>query len=374
MDDNVIAAEALRRFIEQAFAAAGYGGEPSAVAADVLMWASLRGVDTHGVRNLKTYYIDRTLSGELLPGAEIRIEHATDVSARLDGGSGLGLVGAARAMEMAIEMAQRGGVGVVAVRNTHHLGPAGYFTHLAAERGLLGACATGHFFGRGHAIGIAPWGCATAMFSTNPVSFAAPCGAYPPLVLDMSTAVATVNRIQQFAQHGRLIPPGWASDQFGNMTTNPTDARLLWPLGGTAELGAYKGGGLAMIATVLSGVLSGAWAAVAPVAADAQARGDRSTAYEQPTMGHFFAAMQVELIQPRAEFESAMEAMIDALHAAPVLDGYPRLQYPGEPEHATALMRASRGIPVSDFVWSELQAIAERFGLALPPRRASARA
>src|SRR5258705_6446059 len=125
MADSRISADSLRRSVEQVFVRVGYSNDQAVDAADVLMWASLRGVDTHGVRNLKPYYVDRTLEGLLRPGAEIRIENETQHAACLDGGSGLGLVTACRAMRLAIDKARNVGVGIVCVCNTHHLGPAG---------------------------------------------------------------------------------------------------------------------------------------------------------------------------------------------------------------------------------------------------------
>ncbi len=91
MSSRRISADSLRRFVEQAFERVGVPREEAVKATDVLMWASLRGVDTHGVRNLKTYYIDRTLEGLLRPAAKAQIESETSQTACLNGGSGLGL-------------------------------------------------------------------------------------------------------------------------------------------------------------------------------------------------------------------------------------------------------------------------------------------
>src|SRR5690349_2166496 len=111
-----IPADCLRRFVEQVFERVGYSPQQSKEAADVLMWASLRGTDTHGVRNLKPYYIDRTLEGQLQPSAQVRIDHETANTACLDGDSGLGLTCAGHAMHLAIEKAKASGVGIVCVR------------------------------------------------------------------------------------------------------------------------------------------------------------------------------------------------------------------------------------------------------------------
>ncbi len=348
------------------FARIGYPHDQAADAADVLLWASLRGVDTHGVRNLKSYYVDRTLEGLLRPDAQLRIECDTPHSACLDGDSGLGLACACRAMRLAIDKSRHAGLGMVCVRNTHHLGPAGYFAHLAVEHGMLGLCMTGHFFGQGHSTGVAPLGSLLPMFSTNPLSFAAPCGRHPPFVLDMATSVATVNRIEMHAQEGRPIPAGWSRDAAGNPTTDPAAARVLLPLGGTAELGGYKGIGLAMMVSVLSGVLSGAWAPVERALGDALSATPQTDRYDQPTMGHLFVAARIDAFQPLDHFRHAMDAMIDALHTTPMIDPNGQSCYPGELESATAADRTKHGIPISDHLFGELQALAELLGLEMP--------
>jgi LDH2 family malate/lactate/ureidoglycolate dehydrogenase len=365
MATRTISVDPLRLFVEQVFSRIGYSQEQANDAADVLIWASLRGVDTHGIRNLKSYYVDRTRAGILRPHARIRVEHETQQTACLDGDSGLGLACACRTMRMAIEKCRCTPIAMVCVRNTHHLGPAGYFAHLAIEHGMIGLCMTGHFFGRGHSIGVAPLGTLLPMLSTNPLSFAAPCLRHAPFVLDMSTSVATINRIEMHGQEGRSIPAGWACDSSGNSTTDPAAARLVLPLGGTTELGGHKGMGLAMMVSILSGVLSGGWSpvdvAVQPVDAT-----ESAIDYDQPTMGHFFAAVRIDAFQPLDRFRAAMDAMIDALHAAPRTSAEAKVSYPGEIEHLTALDRSRRGIPVSDHLFNELQTLAASLDLEMP--------
>jgi LDH2 family malate/lactate/ureidoglycolate dehydrogenase len=255
---------------------------------------------------------------------------------------------------------------MVCLRNAHHLGPAGYFAQMAVEHGMLGACLTGHFFGKGHTIGVAPLGSAIPMFSTNPLSFAAPCGRHAAFVLDMSTAVATVNRIEMYGQESRLLPAGWACDPSGQPTTDPLAARVLLPLGGTRELSGYKGWGLGLAVSVLSGVLSGSWARVENAFTDAAPDSTTSQPYDQPTMGHFFAAVRVDAFQPLDVFCDAMDAMIDALHRAPTIDPNCTVCYPGEIEARTAVERAKHGVPLSERIFAELRELAARLGIEMP--------
>jgi LDH2 family malate/lactate/ureidoglycolate dehydrogenase len=60
-----------------------------------------------------------------------------------------------------------------------------------------------------------------------------------------------------------------------------------------------------------------------------------------------------------------MDAMIDALHAAPPADANAQVSYPGEIESATAAEREKNGIALHDRLFGELQALAARFGLQL---------
>ena len=64
-----IQADVLHSFVKQVFERAGVPPEQALDAADVLLYASRRGVDTHGVRNLKPIYIDGFVAGHITPEA-----------------------------------------------------------------------------------------------------------------------------------------------------------------------------------------------------------------------------------------------------------------------------------------------------------------
>ena len=329
-------AAALREFAWEALRRVGCSAEDAQKSASVLHWASLRGVDTHGFRNLVPYYVNEIRGGPINPAARCVVEHETDSTARINGNSGLGLVNATDGMQLAIEKAGKNGNGMVVIHNSHHLGPAGYYAHLALDKGMLGICATGHFFGKGHDIGVAPINGAMPMFSTNPFAFAAPCGDEPPFLLDMSTAVATVNRIEREAQRGQSIPMGWAKDSAGKPTSDPDLARVLYPLGGQLQTGGHKGIGLAMMISILSGVLSGGWSRMVD-----------SDEFDQSTMGHFLAAIRIDQFMPTDRFVDAMDAFLKSIGSSPRIDASQAIHYPGSQEHAIAEERRKNGIPIT---------------------------
>jgi len=57
-------AEALKRFATDVFARTGMPKADAAVVADVLVWANLRGVDTHGVMRIPRY-VDLIETGDM---------------------------------------------------------------------------------------------------------------------------------------------------------------------------------------------------------------------------------------------------------------------------------------------------------------------
>ena len=119
-----VAAERLHQFSCAVFEAAGAPRAHAERASDVLIWASLRGVDTHGIRNLKRYYLDAAgvgrRDGKIVLDAELTLDCESPTTAAFDAHSGLALSLSVQAMQCAIEKARAAGVGFVTVRNSTH--------------------------------------------------------------------------------------------------------------------------------------------------------------------------------------------------------------------------------------------------------------
>src|SRR5438132_4337021 len=149
--------------------------------ADVLSWADLHGVDSHGISMLPGY--DRLRrSGRANMAARPRIITGTPVSALVDGDGGLGHVPARFAMQVAIDKANKAGMAITAVRNSAHFGATGYYTLMAAQQGLIGMACTG-----ASSIQVPPTFGKEAKLGTDPWSFAAPTTDGRPFLLDMAT-------------------------------------------------------------------------------------------------------------------------------------------------------------------------------------------
>ena len=252
--DLVVTADRLAVQIASVLRAWGMPDDHVTVTVDRILYADLRGIDSHGCTTLAFYQRLRA-DGVLNPRAKVAVTRHEGATTLVDGGGGLGHVPATRAMELAIEIAAAHGVGAVAVCNSGHFGAAGAYAAMAADKGLIGIATTSTptptvvpTFGR------------QAMLGTNPIAFAAPARRHPMFLLDMATSTASFGKVLEQWRKGRLIPDRWMLAQDGAPLTAGHAAltnQRLTPLGGDLDGASYKGYGLAMMVEILSAALAG---------------------------------------------------------------------------------------------------------------------
>lgn len=351
-----LALERLSTFVSQAFTACGVRERDSLLAAEILCWADLHGVGTHGVANLAGLYVPRLLDGRIVSQAEPERVRDFGATAVVDGHGGLGLTIAAGAMDLAIEKAHEHGVGAVAVRRSSHFGSAGYYTTRAADAGTIGLAMTN----LGSQAIVRPPSGAVSMLGTHPISAAAPACNLPPFVLDMSTTVVATGKIRQAQRAGVRIPSGWLVDDYGAPVTDPhayeAGTGHLQFLGGAPETGAFKGYGLAVLVEILAGILSGS--AVGPNSANLSGSADAIQGDED--VGHFFLAISAEAFGPARKFRERLDEMLSTLLRCPASVPGGRVAYPGHPEDQIRLDRLEKGIPIDEPVFESLQELAEQ--------------
>ena len=247
----------LHRLAQVILTGCGMTAEDADIGAGVLLYADLRGIDSHGVAHLSAHqsYVRGLKNGNVNPRPALRTVNETPTTALLDGDGGLGPVVAHRAMEKAIAKARESGVGMVGVANSRHFGSAGYYSEMALEHDMIGIAMTQA------SPAVLPTRGAARKLGTNAISFAIPAGDEPPFVMDMATSAVAVGKLELARRKSEPIPLGWAVDSQGRDTTDPNDywaGGALVPLGSTPELSSHKGFALGMLVDILSGVLTGA--------------------------------------------------------------------------------------------------------------------
>src|SRR5438874_10273135 len=285
---HIFPVDYLRSFCTEVFIHFGISAADAQQATDVLAKSDLRGIDSHGVARLHTYFEMLEL-GRINPKPNIKIVREKASVATVDGDNGLGLVVGPKANAIAMEKAEQYGSGWVSVCNTNHFGIAGYYPLKALEHDLIGLAMTNS------TKLVAPlWG-AEPMLGTNPIAIGFPGKEEPPIVIDMATSAVALGKIEMALRKGSAIPAGWGIDNRGAVTTNPDDivrGGALLPLGSDREHGGHKGYCLGIMVDILSGVLSGAnWG---PFAIPFALRNEIPTRSVGKGIGHFFGAMRID--------------------------------------------------------------------------------
>ena len=343
---------ALERFVRSLFVAAGVPDADARVVSAHLVDANLCGHDSHGVVRAPPY-LRAVAEGRIVPGAELRLERDGGATALVDGGWNFGQIVAARAMEIACERAEEGGVSAVAVRRSAHAGRLGAYVEQAAGRGLVGvAMANGH----GGSARVAPHGGSQARLATDPMAFGLPTGdPGSPLVLDMATSVVAEGKVRVARNAGQTLPEGYLLDAAGEPTTDARDLYTsppgaLLPLGGEA---GYKGFGLALVVEALAGALSGA--------------GTTRPGARGGSNALFVMAIDAGRFAGRDAFRRELTELARSARTPPLREGAEVL-LPGEPERRARAARAG-GIPLDERTWGELERAAREAGVASPKAR-----
>jgi LDH2 family malate/lactate/ureidoglycolate dehydrogenase len=348
-----VPADKVREQIVRIFSA--WGMDPAAVqtAAEVMVETDLSGVDSHGVSMLMDYESSRA-KGKLNVKAKPRVVREGPATALIDADAGLGHPAAKLGMETAIAKAAKLGAAVVTVRNSHHFGAAGYYAALAPKRGLIGMVTSAT-----RSINTVPTRGSEALLGTNPIAFAAPAARNRPFLLDMATSSVAANKVRVYELQGKPLPEGWVLDAAGKAVTDATVGtdilfkRTPYQGGGLAPVGGdtagHKGYGLAMMAHILGGTLSGA--SFSPI------RNRTQRAQDPDNIGHFFMAIDPDAFRAEGEFEADLDAAIDVLREAKPADPREPVLVAGDPEAAKRAQRLRDGIPIPDSLAEQVRAI-----------------
>ncbi|MCA9910874.1 MAG: Ldh family oxidoreductase [Anaerolineae bacterium] len=323
--------EQLKQTTLQAILNSGYDASEADIILDVLMYAQLRG-NNQGIIKLTGAGMPKSADA-----GQIRIEHETKLSARLDGAQNQGMVVLTRATDMALEKAHAHDIGMVGTRNTcSSTGAIGYYASRIAREGFIGLI----FAGSRPAV--AMYGSYEPLFGTNPLAIGIPSAA-KPIVFDMATSAMAWFGILEAKIAGKMLPQGVAYDPEGQLTTDPAAALA----GAIRPFGGYKGAALSLIVEVLTGPLVGsAFAGL----------GDY-----QHDWGNLVLAINPELLIDRKTFRHNVAQLTERVKAAKPLPGVEEILIPGERgDRLLEAVQQAGVVEIEDNLWTELQKAAAR--------------
>ncbi|MDC1383797.1 Ldh family oxidoreductase [Candidatus Puniceispirillum sp.] len=327
----------------------GVNKDDSVKVAECLVEADLRGVQTHGMSRLPIY-VKRLSEGLINATPKMILDKPVAACASLDGDNGLGFLVGIRAIQEAIKMAETCGVGVVAAQNSNHFGMAATYLLQAVQAGYFA------FVFTNAAKSMPPWGGREGLFGTSPFAAGAPGGKLPPFILDMSPAVAARGKIRLAEKRGEAIPEGYALDENGKPTTDPTAALR----GVVLPIGGYKGSGLSMLMEILAGVFTGAnFGGDVP---------DQYTVWDRPqNVGHFFMVLKPGVFVTEKGFRDRMDILVSRVKENPRAGGFDEIFMPGEIEARLEIERRQSGIPYAQSDILLLTELAREYNIAEMP-------
>lgn len=334
-----IDARDLEAIITRIYEKQGVAPREASVVARHQLTANLVGHDSHGVV-MTPHYVNQIQSGDVVPGAELHLEHETATTAVFDGNWGFGFVQTERAMSLAIEKVKAVGTAAITIRYQGHVGRLGTYAEQAARAGMISLITSDS--GRGPK-SVAPFGGTTRRLGTNPICFGIPSDLPGPVILDMATSAVAVGKLAIARARGESVPPGCLLDENGDPTSDPEayyKGGAILPLGG---IQGHKGFGLSFVVEVLCGLLTGLGYGVS---------GDG-----RHNDGNFIALFDVSKFRKIDDFYGEVRDFVNYVKASPVALGHSEIFYPGEIEHCTREKRLEAGIPIEEATWGALEGL-----------------
>jgi uncharacterized oxidoreductase len=347
-----IAPAALQDFVRDIFVAAGCSAAEAARIGKYLVNANLAGHDSHGVARVPRY-VERLHEGLIRADQTITAAVDTPVLAVLDGHYGFGQTVAPQAVEIGIQKCSAGGLSAVALRNAGHIGRVGEWGEMAAAAGLLSV----HFVTASGSVLVAPFGGVERRFSTAPICIGIPRADDEPLILDFATSQVAEGKVLVASQGGTPLPKDALIGPDGSLSDDP---HLLYGeyepsgrrdygqgKGAIRAFGDHKGSGLALMAELLGGALTGTGA----------------TMPGRPfANGMFSFYVDPKKIDLKNLFADEVARYVNFVKSSRPIKPDGEVLVPGEPERRMRAARAS-GVPLPDDTWRAMVATARSLGV-----------
>lgn len=355
-EERVIPVDVHDALVAAAFAHRGYDADESAQAARFCQLAAWYGIKTHNA--LKALHLDHLFGSGAkvkqgcVPGAKIEVvESRFDAVETWNANRKLGQAVAFDAMDRCIEMADKHGVGIVAVDQAFHYLWGGGYVMDAANRGYIAyTCCTAAL------AEVVPFMGKYPTLGTNPHSFGFPTTKAIgfPIVIDWATSTVAMGRVQQFKREGKPLPPNAAVDQDGHPTTDPNQVAALLPFG------AHKGYGLSLINELAAALSGGSLPTL-------RSRPKDASADEKTTPSFYFQVIHPDAVNSGHFAQGRdQQANLKAVIGDILGHGNESCLLPGQIEYEAAKRsRDAGGLIFTDAEIAEFNKLAEEIGFDL---------
>ena len=327
----------LDQALHRAMLHLGLKGERAALCARLFAETTRDGVYTHGINRFPRFAA-MVANGSIDLAAEPTRVAGAGALERWDGHLGPGNLNAYAAMQRAIELARRHGLGGVALANTNHWMRGGSYGWLAAESGVFAICWTNTL------ANMPAWGAISPTLGNNPLVMAIPRPDGAHVVLDMAVSQFSYGTISAYAERGEQLPVPGGYDASGNLTN---DAAAIEATQRALPIGYWKGSGLSLALDMLAAMLSGGLATHQLPRDPARESG----------LSQIFLAIDPSSFAARAELDRIANGILGSLREAIPIDPAKPVRYPGQQTLDLREENLRLGVPVDPKLWDRLLAL-----------------
>ncbi len=226
--------------------ASGASADQARAVADIVTAAERDECKSHGLFRIPGFCASLK-SGKVTGSAEPVINDLAPAVVHVDAANGFAPLALEAGAVPLIEKARSQGIAALAVTNSYHFSALWPEVERLTNEGLVAfAFVSAKSF-------VAPAGGTKPLFGTNPMAFGWPRSILPAVIFDQASSASARGEIQIHERDGLSIPDGWAIDDQGQPTNDPSRALT----GAQLPFGGYKGSAIAMMVELLAGALIG---------------------------------------------------------------------------------------------------------------------
>lgn len=327
----------LYTVLEKTMLRLGLPGESAQLSARLFAETTRDGVYTHGLNRLPRFEA-------MVANGSIDVEARPTRTAlfgaieRWNGNRGVGNVNAYLAMQYAIELARKNGIGAVALANTNHWMRGGAFGWQAAEEGLFALCWSNTL------ANLPAWGAKTPTLGNNPLVIAVPRPNGQHVIIDMAMSQFSYGALSSYAKRKEPLPVPGGFDNEGQLTT---DAAAIEASQRALPIGYWKGSGLSLVLDMIAAMLSGGLAT-----------------YQLPKestletgQSQIFITIDPRNLAAAGELHHIADGILENLHQAEPVDPSGGVRYPGEQTLRLREENMRLGVPVDPEIWQRIRAV-----------------
>lgn len=310
----------------------GFPEVRAAECATVFTHNSVDGIYTHGVNRFPRF-VQYIKDGYVKPYAVPTLKHQFGGIEQWDGNLGAGPSNAIHATEAAMALAQKHGIGCVAMSNTNHWMRGGTYGWQAAKAGFV-------FIGWTNTTANMPaWGATNAKLGNNPLVLAMPYQD-EAIVLDMAMSQYSFGAMELAVLKNEKLSVAGGYDKTGHLTDDPALILESWR---TLPVGYWKGAGLSFLLDILAAVLAGGLATH-----------EISQKPAEMAASQVYIAIDVAKLGNHSSIPQIINSIIQDYYQSIPIDATRKITFPGERVLQTRRKNIVDGVPVLQSVWEEI--------------------